>query len=65
MAESFPALAHRVTVLGFTRNIAATSLGVSRTSGASGASWVIVWSLGLGAPAATLWARMSVSSHKV
>src|SRR3546814_9232270 len=35
IAVSFPDRAQRVTVLGFTRNRAATSLGVSRASGAS------------------------------
>jgi hypothetical protein len=36
MELSFPALAHRVTVLGSTRNIAATSAGVSKGSDSGG-----------------------------
>src|SRR4030095_15910513 len=40
MLESLPALAPRVTVLGSTRNSAATSAGVSSASGA-GADWTV------------------------
>src|SRR5690606_25481073 len=40
IAVSFPARAQRVTVLGFTRNSAATSLGVSRASGEIGRAHV-------------------------
>src|SRR4030095_7623797 len=40
MLESLPALAQRVTVLGSTRNSAATSAGVSSASGA-GADWTV------------------------
>src|SRR4029078_13289828 len=47
IAEILPARAQRVTVLGLTRNIAATSEGVSNCSG-SGASFCAIWTPGLG-----------------
>jgi hypothetical protein len=43
MAEILPARAHRVTVLGFTRNMAATSEGVSSCSGSGAGFWGIVF----------------------
>ena len=41
MAEILPARAHRVTVLGFTRNMAATSDGVSSCSGSGAGFWAM------------------------